>query len=107
MSKIPTETQRSKASVDRPSRGDLQLAIQGLNGIFWALNMFVVNGVAYDVAHEQDLKNGIDQLIVAGQQITDDLTERVCLSQVPRRTVLVAAIGSPCPLCGEPMVGPL
>jgi 5-methylcytosine-specific restriction endonuclease McrA len=28
------------------------------------------------------------------------------MSQVPRRAVLVAAIGSPCPLCGEPMAGP-
>ena len=28
------------------------------------------------------------------------------MSQAPRRAVLVAAIGSLCPLCGEPMVGP-
>jgi 5-methylcytosine-specific restriction endonuclease McrA len=28
------------------------------------------------------------------------------MSQVPRRAVLVAAIGSLCPLCGEPMAGP-
>jgi 5-methylcytosine-specific restriction endonuclease McrA len=28
------------------------------------------------------------------------------MSQVPRRAVLVAAIGSPCPPCGELMVGP-
>ncbi|MPZ33033.1 MAG: hypothetical protein GEV13_18920 [Rhodospirillales bacterium] len=28
------------------------------------------------------------------------------MSHAPRRAVLVAAFGSPCPYCGEPMVGP-
>lgn len=28
------------------------------------------------------------------------------MTHTPRRAVLVAAIGSPCPYCGEPMVGP-
>ena len=65
-----------KARVDRPDVGDLQQAVHALHGIFWALNMLVIHRAADDIAHEQDRLNGIDQLIMAGELITDELSER-------------------------------
>ncbi len=51
------------------------MAIYGLHGIFWALNQLVVHHVADDHAHEQDPRNGIDGLIVAGQTLADEISK--------------------------------
>ena len=63
-------------NVERPERGDLQATIHALHGIFWALNMLVVHHAADDIAHENDLHNGISALILAGEQLADEMTER-------------------------------
>jgi len=67
---------RPKARVDRPDEGDLETTIHALHGIFWALNMLVIHQVADKVAHGPDLRDGIDHLILAGQLITDQVSER-------------------------------
>jgi hypothetical protein len=38
--------------------------------------MLVVHHAADDIAHEEDLHNGIDALILAGKQLADDTAER-------------------------------
>lgn len=65
------------AAVKRPDSGDIQMAIHGLHSIFWALNMLVVHHAADDIAHEQDLKEGVDALIVAGKELTENMLERL------------------------------
>ena len=59
-----------------PSTDDMELAIHGLDGIFWALNMLVIHQVAEKVAHGPALRDGIDHLILAGQLNTDQISER-------------------------------
>jgi hypothetical protein len=56
--------------------GDMETTIHGLRGIFWALNMLVVHHVADDVAHKTDLRTGIDALIVAGQTLANEISNR-------------------------------
>jgi hypothetical protein len=63
-------------NVERPERGDLQMTIHALHGIFWALNMLVVHHAADDIAHEDDLHNGIDALILAGEHLAEEMAER-------------------------------
>ena len=58
------------------SKGDMELTIHGLGGIFWALNQFVVHHVADDVAREKDLRGGIDALILAGLLLTEEVKRR-------------------------------
>ena len=65
-----------KAEVDRSSKGYLRQSVHALHGIFWALDMLVVHRVADEVAHDEDLRNGIDQLILAGEMMTKDLGDR-------------------------------
>ena len=52
------------------------MTIHALRGIFWALNMLVVHHAADDIAHEEDLHNGISALILAGEQLADETAER-------------------------------
>jgi hypothetical protein len=47
-----------------------------LEGIFWALNMLVIHKVADDVAHEEDRRDGIEQLIMAGEQLAGEVSKR-------------------------------
>ena len=68
---------RPNVHVDRPDADDLGCAVLALHGIFWALNMLVIHRVADDVAHEPDARDGIDQLIMAGQLITEPISERL------------------------------
>ena len=72
----PNAASRTKASVKRPGPEDLQMTIHALRGIFWALNMLVVHHAADDIAHEEDLHNGISALILAGEQLADETAER-------------------------------
>jgi hypothetical protein len=72
----PNAASRTKASVKRPGPEDLQMTIHALRGIFWALNMLVVHHAADDIAHENDLNNGISALILAGEQLADETAER-------------------------------
>lgn len=69
-------SERPQAHVDRPSPGDLETAIHALHGIFWALNLFVTHNVADGVTEERDRLNAIDQLIMAGRLITDEISDR-------------------------------
>jgi hypothetical protein len=64
------------ARVKRPERGDLEATIHALGGIFWALNMLVVHHAADDIAHDEDRLNGIDALILAGNQLASETAER-------------------------------
>jgi hypothetical protein len=61
---------------ERPSEGDLQLTIHGLQGIFWALDMLLVEKLADKIAHEQDIRDGIAGLIVAGERLTEEISSR-------------------------------
>jgi hypothetical protein len=72
----PSAASRTTARVKRPEQGDLEMTIHALGGIFWALNMLVVHHAADAIAHERDLRNGIDALILAGKQLADDMAER-------------------------------
>ena len=47
-----------------------------LPSIFWALDMLVNQPVADKVAHEGDRRNGIANLVVAGERLCDDMAER-------------------------------
>ncbi len=71
-----TTAARSRAYVTKPDQGDLEMAVHAMNGIFWALNMLVVQGAADDIAHEEDRHNGIANLIVAGERLTNEISER-------------------------------
>jgi hypothetical protein len=72
----PKAASRTTASVKRPGQGDLEMTIHALRGIFWALNMLVVRHAADDIAHEEDLHNGISALILAGEQLANETAER-------------------------------
>ena len=72
----PNAASRTKASVKRPGPEDLEMTIHALRGIFWALNMLVVHHAADDIAHENNLNNGIGALILAGEQLADEMAER-------------------------------
>jgi hypothetical protein len=52
------------------------MTIHALRGIFLALNMLVVHHAADEIAHENDLNNGISALILAGEQLADEMAER-------------------------------
>jgi hypothetical protein len=67
---------RTRCASRGPDRGDLELTVHALHGIFWALDMLVNQRVADKVAHEGDRRNGIANLIVAGERLCDDMTER-------------------------------
>lgn len=68
--------ERPCVSVRRPTKGDMQMAIHGIRGIFWALNLLVLDRVADDVAKEEDIANGIANLIVAGEELAKQLSDR-------------------------------
>jgi hypothetical protein len=61
---------------ERPSEGDLQLTIHSLKGIFWALDMLLVEKLADKIAHEPDIRDGIAGLIVAGERLTEEISSR-------------------------------
>jgi hypothetical protein len=69
-------TTENQVRVERLDRGDLELTVHALHGIFWALDMLVNHRLADKVALESDRHNGIANLIVAGQRLCDDMTER-------------------------------
>jgi hypothetical protein len=54
----------------------MQTAIIGLQGIFWALNMLVVNHAADRIARESDRNDGIAALITAGETLADEISNR-------------------------------
>lgn len=59
-----------------PTETDLQGAVNALHGIFWALEMLVVHKVADDIAHKDARDSAVDELIIAGELITDELSAR-------------------------------
>jgi hypothetical protein len=67
---------RPQAQVDRPDEGDLEMAIHGLNGIFWALNMLAVQDVGHLTATKSDIRTAVADLIVAGGIITNGMSDR-------------------------------
>ncbi|HQS14411.1 hypothetical protein [Reyranella sp.] len=67
---------RLKVRVDRATGDDLGHAIIALKGIFWALDMLVVEKAADDITTEEDRAEGIASLIAAGELLAKELTER-------------------------------
>jgi hypothetical protein len=63
-------------SVNRPDIGDLQSTIHALHGILWALDMLVVNQAADGIANDTDRAEGIAGLILAGEQLAEEMAER-------------------------------
>lgn len=55
--------------------GELQMAMHGLSGIFWALDLLVTQQVADNIIDEHSRRNGISSLITAGEVLTEKITE--------------------------------
>jgi Pyruvate/2-oxoacid:ferredoxin oxidoreductase gamma subunit len=72
-----TTPERSKITVDRAAEDDLSLAVHAMQGIFWALDMLVVNHAADGIAFEEKRKNGIAGLIIAGELLAEEIGNRV------------------------------
>jgi hypothetical protein len=53
----------------------MQMAIHGLNGIFWALNVLVVNNGADCVVSDVERKNGVACLITAGRELARAISD--------------------------------
>ena len=64
---------------DRDDDDDLkfkmEMAIHGLRGIFWALNVLVINNGADCVVSEQERKNGVAGLITAGRELSRAISD--------------------------------
>ena len=71
-----TPASSSRATVERPSKGDLEMTVHALHGIFWALNMIVGHKAADGIAPERQLAEGVDGLILAGRMLTEEVIER-------------------------------
>ena len=69
-------THNSEQATDREKklRNKMEMAIHGLNGIFWALNVVVVQRAVDDMLHDRDRENGIASLIMAGGLLTKEIT---------------------------------
>lgn len=63
-------------NVPRLTEGDIQSSILGLSGIFWALDMLIINGVADEVARKDAIANGVANLIIAGKLLTKEISAR-------------------------------
>jgi hypothetical protein len=72
----PDTSECETAHVKRPDHGDLELTIHALHGIFWALEMLVNHRAADKVTHESNRRNGIANLIIAGNLLADEIVER-------------------------------
>lgn len=68
---------RPQALVERANQSNLECRMHALHGIFWALTMLVTHNAADGIAHDEDRLNGIDQLIMAGEQLTGDILDRI------------------------------
>jgi hypothetical protein len=66
----------SVAQANRATEDDARTAILGLEGIFWALDMLVIHEVADEISAEDDRRDGIAGLIVAGEQLAREISER-------------------------------
>jgi len=71
-----SEDESLRMAAKRPNKLDLQEAIHGLYGIFWALNMLVVQKAADEITLKEYRENGIASLITAGECLAEQLTER-------------------------------
>jgi len=65
-----------KVKVDRATENDLGHAVLALGGIFWALDMLVVEKAADGIASEESRSEGIANLIAAGNLLARELYER-------------------------------
>jgi hypothetical protein len=52
------------------------MTIHALHGILWALDMLVVNRAADKIAVDADRIEGINGLILAGEQLAEDVAGR-------------------------------
>jgi len=52
------------------------MTIHALHGILWALDMLVVNRAADGIAQDADRIEGINGLILAGEQLAEKMSER-------------------------------
>ena len=73
---MTAERQTPKHGPCSATTGDMEPAIHGLKGIFWTLNLLVVQDIAKEFTGENERRNAIAELIVAGGIITEDLSER-------------------------------
>lgn len=56
------------------TESEVQLALLGLRGIFWALDLLVVQHAADALV--DDHEDGIENLIVAGKVLADEISRR-------------------------------
>jgi hypothetical protein len=80
------DTTESQVQVARPDRGALELTVHALHGIFRAMDMLGNQRVADKVAHEGDRRNGIANLIVAGERLCDGLSPAEPATRLQGRT---------------------
>jgi hypothetical protein len=71
-----TTPERSMVEVERADEDDLSLAVHAMEGIFWALDMLVVNRTADGISFEENRKTGIGGLILAGKLLAEEVTRR-------------------------------
>lgn len=78
MSCAPTAAVQPRAvdGIEEPTCGDLQMAILALGGIFWALDMLVVQGAANEICKRDERENGIASLIMAGERLAKEVARR-------------------------------
>ena len=53
----------------------MEMAIHGLHGVFWALNVLVINNGADAVVSEFERRNGIANLITAGRELARAISD--------------------------------
>lgn len=66
----------SRVQADRATEEDLGQALIAVGGIFWALDKIVCENVADEITHEKDRKEAIASLIMAGELLVREVTNR-------------------------------
>lgn len=65
-----------QVKVDRATEDDLGQALVAVGGIFWALDKIVCENVADEITHEKDRMEAIASLIMAGELLVREVTNR-------------------------------
>jgi hypothetical protein len=71
-----TTGKKSQGLVDCPDEGDYQQTILGLRGVLSALSMLIRWRVADGAMSQEYIERCIDELIVAGEQLADEVAGR-------------------------------
>ena len=73
---LEASSRPSVARTNYATESDARTAILGLEGIFWALDMLVIHEVADEIAAKDDRRDGVAGLIVAGELLAREISER-------------------------------